>query len=256
MNIPTQIKQEISSALLAIQFLTILPVTKLTSNIEYKEQAVGNSLLYYPLVGLLLGLILVATSYLVDNLFSFSSSIQATILLAIWVITTGALHLDGLADSADGWLGGHGDKDRTLEIMKDSATGVAGATILVLILLLKFAVLSAIIDAQNYWLLLIAPLVARSSILALILTTNYISVDGIGQTMIENMPQQKVALLLIFLSLIPLLSGMIGLKIIAASIIVIFVIRHLTIDRLSGISGDIIGATIEILEVIILLTIV
>lgn len=256
MNIPTQIKQEISSALLAIQFLTILPVTKLTSNIKYKEQAVGNSLLYYPLVGLLLGLILVATSYLVDNLFSFSSSIQATILLVIWVITTGALHLDGLADSADGWLGGHGDKDRTLEIMKDSATGVAGATILVLILLLKFAVLSAIIDAQNYWLLLIAPLVARSSILALILTTNYISVDGIGQTMIENMPQQKVALLLIFLSLIPLLSGMIGLKIIAASIIVIFVIRHLTIDRLSGISGDIIGATIEILEVIILLTIV
>ena len=78
-----------------------------------------------------------------------SPLLQAALLLALWVALTGALHLDGLADSADAWLGGFGDPARTLEIMKDPRSGPVAVVVLVLLLLLKFSALLVVLQAQQ-----------------------------------------------------------------------------------------------------------
>ena len=103
--------------LIALQFLTRLPV-RLPGMPE--PQQIGRSLLFYPLVGLLLGLALLALEWVLGDT---STLLEAALLLAAWVALSGGLHLDGLADTADAWVGGYGDRERTLAIMKDPRSG-------------------------------------------------------------------------------------------------------------------------------------
>jgi adenosylcobinamide-GDP ribazoletransferase len=70
--------------------------------------------------------------------------LHAALLLTVWVLLSGGLHLDGLADSADAWLGGFGDRERTLTIMKDPRSGPIAVVVLVLVLLLKFCALAGV----------------------------------------------------------------------------------------------------------------
>jgi len=115
--------------LIAISFLTRMPV-KL--NQEIKPGDVGQSLLYYPLVGLLIGLILYLTLILIQFISaSMSVDVIAAVVLIVWVLITGGLHLDGLADSADAWAGGLGSQQKTLDIMKDPYCGPIGVTVIV-----------------------------------------------------------------------------------------------------------------------------
>ena len=103
--------------------------------VEVNQQ--GFSLLYYPLVGFIIGLFLLMVFF---GTGFFTANLQSIMIVITWVIITGALHLDGVADSADAWLGGHGDRDRTLNILRDTAVGVAGVVAIVLTLILKVVV--------------------------------------------------------------------------------------------------------------------
>ena len=129
--------------LIALQFLTSLPI-RLPAMPTPRQQ--GRSLLHYPAVGLFLGALLWLAALLLEGA---SPLLQAALLLALWVALTGALHLDGLADSADAWLGGFGDPARTLEIMKDPRSGPVAVVVLVLLLLLKFSALLVVLQAQQ-----------------------------------------------------------------------------------------------------------
>lgn len=96
-----------------MQFLTVVPIELKT--IPTAQQN-GRAILFYPLVGLIIGGIL----FLVTCIFvKLPALLLAAIVLALWIWLTGGLHLDGLADTADAWVGGFGDKLRTLQIMKD-----------------------------------------------------------------------------------------------------------------------------------------
>ena len=101
----------------ALQFLTRLPLPGMAS-IEDRER--GYSLLWYPLVGLLIGGLLVMLAAVLSDI---SLLLRAALVLTAWVAITGALHLDGLADSADAWMGGLGNRERTLAIMNDPYCG-------------------------------------------------------------------------------------------------------------------------------------
>ena len=116
--------------LIALQFLTRLPVS--LPGMPTPEQ-MGRSLLWYPAVGLLLGLLLWLAHLLLGQT---PGVLQAAIILALWVGLSGGLHLDGLADTADAWVGGFGDRERTLTIMKDPRSGAIAVVVLVLLLLL------------------------------------------------------------------------------------------------------------------------
>jgi adenosylcobinamide-GDP ribazoletransferase len=161
------------SLLVAIGFLTRLPVP---ASVYDDARAKSESLAWYPAVGLLLGALLFAFAWLLRNT---SPLLASGLVVLVWVALTGALHLDGLADSADAWIGGMGDREKTLAIMKDPRCGPAGVVALVLVLLLKFAALASV-DNLPWIALLLAPMLARASLTTLFLTTPYVRSGGIG----------------------------------------------------------------------------
>ncbi|PYY68198.1 adenosylcobinamide-GDP ribazoletransferase, partial [Pseudomonas jessenii] len=168
---------------IALQFLSSLPI-RLPGMPEPRE--LGRSLLFYPLVGLLFGAILWACNWL---LLGTPTLLHAALLLSVWVLLSGGLHLDGLADSADAWLGGFGDRERTLTIMKDPRSGPIAVVTLVLVLLLKFTALLALIEQQHSLALIIVPLIGRSALLGLFLTTPYVRAGGLGQALADHLPR-------------------------------------------------------------------
>ena len=112
---------------IALQFLTTFPIQ--LKAMPSKQQN-GQSLLFYPVVGLIIGSILALIAF---TLQSLPIILLSSIILVVWIWLTGGLHLDGLADTADAWVGGFGDAERTLKIMKDPACGPICVLILVII---------------------------------------------------------------------------------------------------------------------------
>jgi len=235
--------------IVAVQFLTRIPTPKL-NDISQKE--IGRSLAWYPVVGLIIGGILVSAMELLSNA---PVSLQAALVLSLWVLITGALHLDGLADSADAWLGGYGDKDKTLAIMKDPTSGPAAVVILILVLLVKFTAIEAIIKNGDWVILLFAPILARGMMLLLFQTTAYVRTGGLGEALAHHHSHligwTLIAALVVTCAWMLALQGII---IILTSFITFFSVRHMMKKRLGGTTGDTAGALIEISETVILLS--
>ena len=232
---------------IALQFLSSLPI-RLPGMPE--PQQLGRSLLFYPLVGLLFGVIL-----WVFNLVLAGAPLllRAALLLTVWVLLSGALHLDGLADSADAWLGGFGDRERTLTIMKDPRSGPIAVVTLVLVLLLKFCALLALVEQGHAVMLIIVPLLGRAALLGLFLTTPYVRAGGLGQALADHLPRRAGWWVLGASALACLLIA--GVKAIVA-LVVAFVgfvwLRQVMMRRLGGTTGDTAGALLELLEVAVL----
>jgi len=227
---------------IALQFLTRLPVT--LAGMPTPEQ-VGRSLLFYPLVGLLIGLLLFAVQCLLGD---SAVLLQAALLLALWVGISGGLHLDGLADSADAWVGGFGDKQRTLDIMKDPRSGPIAVVVLVLLLLLKFAALVALLENGSGLLVVLVPWLARCLLPLLFMTTPYVRAGGLGQALAEHLPRRQLPWVLAINAWAMLLFGWSALLALLVAGGVFIWLRSLMRKRLDGTTGDTAGALLEIAE--------
>ena len=217
--------------LLALQFLTCLPVSLKAAP---GPADWGRSALAYPLVGLLIGLLL------------------AALLTATWALITGGLHLDGLADSADAWVGGHGDRERTMTIMKDPRSGPAAVSTLALVLLLKFVALVALAKAGAWPALLLAPVLGRSALVALLLSTPYVRPGGMGSAMSAHLPRAAAVLALLLAAAGALVAGKIGALALAVAVVAWLGLRWMMVRRLGGMTGDTLGAAVELTEVAVL----
>ena len=228
---------------IALQFLTTLPVRV---DGEIAPRDAGRSLLYYPLVGAAIGALLVGLGLL---LAEAPGLLAAALLVTVWAGITGALHLDGLADSADALAGGLGDRERSLAIMKDPCSGPMGVTALALVLLLKCAALVPLL-AQGHWaLLLAAPVLGRAALVALFLTTPYVRPGGLGTALTEHLPRETAPKVLIATGLVLLLiAGLDLLWPLAAAAAVFLLVRRLLLQRLGGTTGDTAGALLELVE--------
>ena len=132
----------------AMQFLTRIPLATQTL---FDNKDYANSLAWYPVIGLILGWLGLALRCSSDRLSS--ASLAASSVLAVWVLLTGALHLDGVADCADAWVGGFGDREKTFQILKDPRSGPIAVVVLVLVLLLvKWADARRCCSAPSHWL--------------------------------------------------------------------------------------------------------
>lgn len=231
--------------LIALQFLTIFPV-KLNTSVS--SEAMGRSLLFYPLVGLILGAVLIAIALLLSTQNPF---VSAALVLTLWVVVTGGLHLDGLADSSDAWLGGLGDKARTLAIMKDPACGPIGVLALLLVLLLKFVAITTLIETQQATALVWAVVLARTAMPLLFLTTNYQREQGLGSAMRAAMPEDATRAVLLITAAVTVLLA--GFGVVVITLVVFMLLRYLMERRLGGFTGDTAGAMIELLETTALL---
>lgn len=232
---------------IALQFLSSLPV-RLPG--MPAPQELGRSLLFYPAVGMLFGSVLMALNLLLDGTPLF---LHAALLLAAWVLLSGGLHLDGLADSADAWLGGFGDRERTLTIMKDPRSGPIAVVTLVIVLLLKFTALLALIETRHSLGLLLAPVIGRAAMLGLFLGTPYVRAGGLGQALADHLPRsQAFKVLGITAIACVLFAGWSGVEAVLAATAGFFWLRRLMLRRLGGSTGDTAGAMLELLEVLVL----
>ncbi|EHU2142990.1 adenosylcobinamide-GDP ribazoletransferase [Acinetobacter baumannii] len=235
---------------IALQFLTVLPIELKT--IPTAQQN-GRAILFYPLVGLIIGGIL----FLVTCIFvKLPALLLTAIVLALWIWLTGGLHLDGLADTADAWVGGFGDKLRTLQIMKDPSCGPIGVLSLVIICLLKFSLIYVLIEQHQSLFLICIPILGRVVPSILFLTTPYVREKGLGRSLTDYLPKTASWIITGFVLLLPLYWGWQGLIAIIGFLISLVYLRHLFLKRISGITGDTVGAAIEISETVLLFTFV
>lgn len=229
----------------ALQFITILPLGRTE---KFEPAAM---LPYFPVVGLLIGTL----AALLDVLFMHLWSRPVASLLDVFflVTVTGAFHLDGLGDSADG-LYGHRSREAALEIMKDSRVGVMGLVAIVCCLALKWAGIYGL-ESHRAWLLIIIPAYARGSILIGIRFLPYARPQGgTGKAFFDRRPG-----LISFWGMIPplLLSfvcGWRGILLIAVYGAVVAVMLLYYKRKINGISGDMLGALAEVSEAVLFLT--
>jgi len=233
--------------LVALQFLTRIPTPSL---LETSDQQTGRSILFYPLIGLLIGLIILAVAL---SGAQISSGMAAALSLAIWVLITGGLHLDGLADSADAWVGGYGDRERTLSIMKEPCSGPAAVMLVTIVLIIKFAALDALISHSQWVAILLAPVLGRTILPILFLTTPYVRKAGLGSTLTEHLPESLTWRIIAVVALtLVLIAGQTGAILFAGAAITLGLLRILMVKRLGGTTGDTAGAAVEITEMVIL----
>lgn len=232
--------------LIALQFLTILPVS-IKSEIEDKD--FGASLLYFPFVGLFIGFILAGSAFLFSSL---PSLLKSALVLIFSIIITGGIHLDGFADTCDGFYGNK-SKEKILEIMRDSHIGVMGAIGISCLLILKF---SLIISLQNeiLWKALIG--MAEFSRWAQALacsTSSYARKEGEAKYFIEYARKSDIFIGALFsVVLFLLLMRLKGFILFFLSTIMVFLFLHYINKKIGGMTGDTIGATSEIAEVVVL----
>ncbi|MGM0679411.1 adenosylcobinamide-GDP ribazoletransferase [Thiohalophilus sp.] len=240
----------------ALQLLTRIPLRIPRYDPDSQAKVAGYAVLFYPVVGLLIGGLLALLLGLLQLIGqSEAYLLHGALLITCWVIISGALHLDGLADSADAWLGGFGDRERTLAIMKDPCAGPAGVTAIIVILLVKFAALSEL--TRTLWpALLVIPVLARLQVVLLFLTTAYVRPGGMGASATDFLPRKTAWawLLLIAMAVIAFIDT--GWMLIVAMGLVFVVLRAIMQQRLGGTTGDTAGALIEITEAVLLCLIV
>ncbi|MEO5377162.1 MAG: adenosylcobinamide-GDP ribazoletransferase [Magnetococcus sp. DMHC-6] len=233
---------------LALSLLTRIPTPPQT---DATAQELGRSVLCYPLVGAILGAILCA---LAQQGPIFSDSLTAALVLAAWVFLTGGLHLDGLADSADAWVGGLGDRVRTLEIMKDPHCGPSAVSVVVVLLLLKYSAIETILSQQNELLLIWPAVFGRLGIVVLFLVLPYARPHGMGKIQHAHL-SRRWGWGVVFLTFIALIFcfGVSAFFFGVPWVVAIFLFYRTMLDRTGGITGDLSGAVCEILEAVALI---
>ncbi|WP_051785846.1 adenosylcobinamide-GDP ribazoletransferase [Endozoicomonas numazuensis] len=245
---------------LAITFFTRFPTWQLK---QIKDDDMGRALLYLPMAGLILGLFAVSVGWLLELvLMSWHGSLSMVHTILIGFITftvltlaSGGLHLDGLADCADAWVGGMGDRDRTLEIMKDPTCGPMAVFILVVLLLLKAAAVVSLVMMSGWLVLILIPVLSRSAGMALFIFSDYVRPKGLGQAFADYSGRAQCKFVL-FLSLcIPLLAAGNTLWLPALISLAFWVwLKRESTQRIGGFTGDVAGAVIELLEACLLVT--
>lgn len=240
----------------ALQFLTIFTVSK---KHRIEEGDLAKSIVYFPVVGFLIGFILVN----VDKLFSLlvlPLSIGNILLVAISVLITRALHIDGLADTLDGIMGGH-SPDSRLAIMKDSRLGTAGAVGIFFVLCIKYLCLNSLFNSEKVAALLIAPALGRWSQTLMVYKADYGRAEGMGRPFVGHLRSSgmlaasAVAIGLTAFVIVReeartsiLLLGLIG-----GVVLLTMLGRRYLHAKLDGVTGDSIGAISELNEMLVLL---
>ncbi len=236
--------------LLAFQFLTIIPITLRSGSKETEE--IGRSSVYFPLVGVCQGLILVLTAFVLSRVLPWE--LVSILVVSAGILTNGGFHLDGLADTVDGLAGGATNEER-LEIMKDPRIGVIGVVAVATDLLLKYAALNNLAGSVKYEVIFLLPVAGRWSMVPMAYWGDYARESGgLGKAFTDN----AGGLHLLIATVITLLISFvfIGFKAAVIISILLFTTYLGTIffrSRLGGVTGDVLGFQSEATEVLFLI---
>ena len=235
------------------QAVTLL--TRIPLNTDKFQRNFRQVTIFFPVVGLIIGLILNAFYHL--GKLTASVEVSTILILLTWVLITGAFHLDGLADTFDGFYGGNSIEDR-LRIMKDSHIGAMGAISLIIILISKtvflFAILNKGINISS--ILLVTPMISRFQITYIAYQLPYArpGTEGVA----EHIKRDQTLSDALIASIITLVTGLVlyGVKFIGLFILTCVLTKLFSkyvYRRVGGMTGDILGATCEMTETISLM---
>jgi adenosylcobinamide-GDP ribazoletransferase len=233
----------------ALQFLTIFPTT-----LRHKDyiKASPQSLPYFPVIGFILGAILLGLYY--GLILVLQPAVVIALIIIVLVILTGGHHLDGLIDTCDGVFTGKTKRER-LAIMSDTRVGAFGIVAVVLLLMLKYVSLLSVSMISPA--LLLMPTLSRWVMTSVIFTFPYAKRKGMGLTFKQGSTWQKLTIAtVIALILAVFLLKWWGLVLMAVIWLVSYGIASYFRSRLGGLTGDNYGAINEMSEVLVLLLLI
>jgi adenosylcobinamide-GDP ribazoletransferase len=243
------VKQQWDDFRLAGAFLTVLPVAR---GVATDPARLARSMGLFPAVGLVLGLALVLVDHALGLLLP--RSVLDCLLILLLIAVTGGLHLDGVADLTDGLAGGR-DREGALRIMKDSRVGAMGAVALVMVLLLKYLSLVNIPPGMKPAALLLMPAAGRWVQVVLAACCPYARPEGgTGAAFVDRVGHREsliaTATLLLAAAVLFRLQAVI---VVAALALAAIALSRYFRARLGGVTGDVLGAATELVEVFVLL---
>lgn len=257
------------SVLLALQFLTIIPI-RLRSVVA--ERDVGRSAAFFPLAGMIQGLAAAAVAFGLAPYLP--SEILAATAILVLILTNGGFHLDGLADTFDAVAvkssgDPSADRIRRLAVMKDSATGAIGVVSIVVCVLLKFVFITAVFDRYHtetaVYLLFLMPVFSRWAMTTVVFHTRSARIDGLGKIFIEHARIATIlvsgALLVALFAAATFLTTLLGpgfaIKFLLLTLVSLYAFSLLwtafCARRFGGSTGDTIGAAAEMGDLLFLM---
>lgn len=231
----------------ALRFLTVVPVPLSWCG---DEQSFHKSPAWYPVVGLVIGLVMAVVDILLRWLLPLP--VASMILLVAMIAISGALHLDGLADSADAFLSSRG-RERMLEIMKDSATGPMGVIVIIAVVLLKAALLMTLPLSWRTETIVLMPLAGRSVLPIISSWLPYArKTPGTGAFVQNSCGYRRLVMSLgvLVLSSVVLLGLWPGLLVGAVFCTLTWISGLYSKSKIGGFTGDTLGATCELIELV------
>ncbi|HEX5605491.1 MAG TPA: adenosylcobinamide-GDP ribazoletransferase [Candidatus Binatia bacterium] len=228
-----------SSFFAALRFLTIFPGPVRLAAADWRHAAI-----FFPVIGLLLGMILVLVDFPLRLLAS--PGLCGALLVSILAFLTGGLHLDGLSDTFDG-LGAGGDRERMLTVMDDSHVGALGMIAVLLVLILKIEAIQST-DTDRWRVLLAAPILSRWA-MVLLGYRSLAAKPGLGSSLIDQLETKHVVLAsLVSVILVIAILRIAGIALLLLTVLFTWLMRTYFHRRLGGIPGDVFGAVSELTE--------
>lgn len=243
-----------SEFIAALQFLTRI---RLCRGPEFEERLFGRSVRFFPLVGLITGGLLAVAAALTAGWLP--GTVRSTLLVTLCVFLTGALHCDGLMDTADGLLSGR-SPDRMLEIMKDSRVGAFGVIAAFFLLLWKWSLVHDMPDSLLGPALICMMTASRFAMVLSIVSFPYARPDGMGKAFARHAGRGSLGMAgLALIALLILLWAVYGEFACAAAVAALIAVTAFALGfgrwasgKVGGLTGDVYGATTELSEVVVL----
>jgi adenosylcobinamide-GDP ribazoletransferase len=236
----------IKGLITAIRTLTVIPVP------GKEGDDFSSSLPWFPVVGLIVGMIIYIAALLWALIpFEKWSWGCAAVLSAMSILLTRGLHMDGLADWADSF--GGFDRERRLAIMKDSSLGAFGVMAVTLGIIFRLVALERIAASGSLIYLIIIPVISRDMLVELQTTLRYARSDGMAGLFIKGANNRHRMISHLIALGICLFSGAAGAVLYLSAFAVTIFLKGTFRRQFNGITGDLLGASNEILEVILLI---
>ena len=240
------------SFILTLQFLTRIPIK---INIDSDEEDFAKGVVYFPIAGLIIGAFNLAVYAAAERVIS--GMFPAVCSVAANAVITGAMHIDGLADTCDGIFSAR-PRDRMLEIMRDSRIGTNGTIAIMFDFLFRISLLAVMRSTLAYAALLMSPVAAKTLMVILMKTSVYARKGpGMGGLYLEKQTSARTVITCIIgLFLLTVFSGFPGLIAFAVCSVVCMLYRLYIYSKINGMTGDTLGAANEVMEIVFLMVLV
>ena len=236
-----------NSFLVGLQFLTRIRIVRQT---VWTAEDFGRSTRFFPLVGLVLGICYALAAWIHISVLGMRA-LTAALLLILPLLLTGGLHADGFMDTADGVFSGR-ERERKLEIMKDSRVGSFGVVAFVLLMFLQFALLLDMSPPLLVSVFFVMPIIGRMAMVLAVSCFPYARADGMGKTFADMANRRTVAIAAVTTSVLVIPIGLLATLALVLGVVFTLLFCRWVTAILGGVTGDVYGAATVLTETIVL----